>query len=114
MEEILTIAEFVRTSNVSDSIADMEQSLNRAIGYGQRVGEMLNEAQAALAKKRAGFIAELERQEDETETTRKAKLEGAVCEDQKLVADLKNLKTHLREKKMMFMQAIKTRREEPH
>jgi len=91
----------------------MEESLSIAIGYGQRIGELLNEAVHHYERRRASLINELERHEDETETTRKAKLDGWLADDKKLVSDLKNLQTHLKALRMSLFQAIKTRREEP-
>ena len=112
-EEIEEISDFVRETSIVDSIPEMETQLDMAIGYSQRVGELLNEAERAYSLKKADSLNKLRDMEDETETTRKAKLEAWVAEEKKLYKDLKNIQTHLKQRTMSLFQAIRTRREEP-
>lgn len=113
MEEITEISKFIRDIAIVDSIPEMEGRLDVAIGYSQRIGELLNEAELNYSVKKAECLNKLRDMEDETETTRKTKLDSWVAEERKLWKDLKNMQTHLRQRIMSLMQAIKTRREEP-
>jgi hypothetical protein len=108
--ELLRIAEFIRdTGNISE-IPEMEQTLDKAIGYSHRVGELLNLALLAMRQNRAVYAEQAK--DEKAESMRKAKLETLSAEDMKLVDDLKNMKTHLRQRIMRLFQSIKTRREE--
>ncbi len=113
MEEIKEIFEFVKDVGIVDSIPEMETNLDRAIGYSQRIGELLNEAERAYSVKKADCLNKLRDMEDETETTRKVKLEAWTADEKKLWKDLKNIQTHLKQRIMSLFQAIRTRREEP-
>jgi hypothetical protein len=112
-EEIKEISDFVRDGVIVDSVPDMERNLDLAIGYSQRIGELLNEAERAYSLKKADKLNLLRDMEEETETTRKSKLEAWVANENKLWKDLKNIHTHIGKRIMSLMQAIKTRREEP-
>jgi len=113
-EELEKIKVFVWNSKISDSILEMEETLNLCIGYGARIGELANESERIYSLKFAEALNKLRDCDDETETTRKAKLQAWTAEDREAWLNLKNLKTHLRARQMSLMQAIKTRREEPH
>ena len=113
-QEIKEISDFVHNVQTVDAIPEMQGQLNSAIGYSQRIGELLNEAERAYSIKKANCINDLSTMEDEeTETTRKAKLEEWTADEKKLWKDLKNIQTHLRQRIMSLFSAIKTRREEP-
>ncbi len=111
-KELLEIATFIQETKPSEFIGAMEESLYKAVGYSQRIGSLLNEAEESYSVNRMKHLEKLETMEEETETTRKAKLDSWCASDKKLVADLKNLKTNLRTIQMSLMQSIKTRREE--
>lgn len=111
-EELLQIALFIKETKPSDLIGEMEENLFKATGYAQRIGELLNTAEYSYSVNKMKNLEKLESMEEETETTRKAKLDSWSAEDKKLVSDLKNLKTNLRTIQMSLMQSIKTRREE--
>ena len=112
-QEIQEISDFVRDTKTVDSISEMENQLSLAIGFSQRIGELLNEAERAYSIKKANCINDLSKLEDEeTETTRKAKLDAWTAEEKKLWKDLKNIQIHLKQRIMSLFQAIRTRREE--
>lgn len=111
-EEIREIYDFVGVVNTTDAIPEMQANLDAAIGYGARIGELLNEAERAYSLKKADCLNRLRNVDDETETTRKVKLEAWVADEKKLYKDLVNIKTHLKAREMSLFQAIKTRREE--
>jgi hypothetical protein len=111
-EEIKEIYEFVRDITTTEAIPAMQMQLDTAIGYGSRIGELLNIAERAYSIKKADCINKLRDTDDETETTRKIKLEAWVADEKKLYKDLLNIKTHLKAREMSLFQAIKTRREE--
>ena len=112
MTELEEIKEFIQADKALDSIPTMEQELQAAIGYGQRVGEMLNQAEYDYQEAFAVSLEKLSNAEDETETTRKAKLQNWTKDHKKAVQDLKLMKDSLRSVRMALMQATKTRREE--
>ena len=112
-DEIQTMTMFVRGFRLSDAIPEMEDDLTKAIAYGQRVGELVNEAERDYRVKFAEALNELGAMDEETETTRKAKLEAMTADARLLWQNLKNLNTHLKAARMSLMQAIKTRRDEP-
>jgi hypothetical protein len=114
MTEIETIRNFVLNFKLSDAIPEMEDELETAIGYSQRVGEMISQAEYDYRTAFADALIKLQVMEEETETTRKAKLESWTAEKKMSWQILKNLNTNLKAVKMSLMQAIKTRREEPH
>lgn len=111
-KELLEIAQFIKDTKPSDVISEMEENLYKSAGYSQRIGELLNVAEHSFSVNKMKNLEKLESMDDETETTRKAKLDSWSAEDKKLVSDLKNLKTNLRTIQMSLMQSIKTRREE--
>jgi phage-related protein len=111
-KEIKEITYFVHEAKTVSEIPEMQRQLDLAIGYSQRIGELLNEAERAYSIKKANCLNDLRNLEEETETTRKVKLESWVAEEKKLWRDLKNIQTHLRQRIMSLFQAIKTRREE--
>lgn len=112
-EELLKIAQFVRETKITDAIPELESDLNLSIGYGQRIGEMVNRAEFAYSMKKAESLNKLNSMEDETEITRRAKLDSWLAEERKIYMDLRNIQTHLKALRMSLMQAIKTRRLEP-
>jgi hypothetical protein len=113
MEELKEISEFVRNTSISDSIPEMETQLDMAIGYSQRIGELLNEAERAYSLKKADCLNRLRDMENETEVLRKTKLEAWTADEKKLYKDLKNIQVHLKQRIMSLFQGIRTRREEP-
>jgi hypothetical protein len=113
MEELKEISEFVRDTSISDSIPEMETQLDMAIGYSQRIGELLNEAERAYSLKKADCLNRLRDMENETEVLRKTKLEAWTADEKKLYKDLKNIQVHLKQRIMSLFQGIRTRREEP-
>ena len=113
-QEVVKIAQYVRETAISDTIPALESDLNLSIGFGQRIGELLNEAEHNYFTKRASKLNELRAMEDETETIRKTKLDAWVADDKKLYQDLKNIQTHLKALRMMLFSAIKSRRQEPY
>jgi hypothetical protein len=112
-QELLEIAEFIKKPILSDSIMNLQEGLDKSIGYSQRIGELLNDAEQNYTNKKAQELVRLNQVVGETETTRKTKLESWVSEEKHLWQSLKNIKSNLRSKQMSIMQAIKTRREEP-
>lgn len=113
MNELDEIRAFIKSPHIDDSIGQMEEQLERAIGYGQRVGEMCNEAEHRYEKAHYDCIEKLEALTDETETTRKAKMMGWLADYKKELSDLKVAKHSLKQVQISLMQAIRTRREEP-
>jgi hypothetical protein len=115
MSELEEITQFVDAykSYTGDAIPDMEIMLRVAIGYGQRVGEMLNVAQRVYSLKYAESLNKLRDSEDETETTRKAKLESWCADERFTVGTLKNLYATLKQIRMSLFQSIRNKREEP-
>jgi hypothetical protein len=115
MSELEEMTQFVDAYKdyTGDAIPDMQVMLRVAIAYGQRTGELLNVAERVYALKFSESLNKLRDAEEETETTRRAKLE-AWCADEKFtVRTLKNLYATLKQIRMSLFQAIKTRREEP-
>lgn len=113
MTELEEIRAFISEPHIDDSIGQMEEQLEKAIGYSQRVGELANAAEHRYEKAHASFISRLEELTDETETTRKAKLMGWLADNKKELNDLKVMRNSLKQTMMSLMQAIRTRREEP-
>lgn len=111
-KELLEIAAFIQQESAIDSLPEMEHSLERAIGYGYRVGELVNLAEEDYHRFKGTLINEIRAMEDETETTRKALLDSRLAEKKKLLQDVKNIATHLKAKRMLLHTAIKTRRGE--
>ena len=114
MNELEAIREFIIQEHPMDSIVLMQETLDHAIGFSQRVGELANQRELEFHLQYAEKLSELGRMEEETETMRKAKLNGWTAEAKKDLSDLKTLLGSLKSLRMMLMQAIKTRREEPH
>ena len=112
IREIHDISDFVHDIKTVDAIPEMQVQLDLAIGYSQRIGELLNEAERAYSVRKANCIARLGNMEDETEVLRKTKLEAWVADDRKLYKDLKNIQQHLRQRIMSLFQSINTRRME--
>ncbi len=83
-----------------------------AIGYQQRVGELCNDAELIYTRKMEQELAGLREADEETETTRKAKLNSRTAEEKHDVIFMKNLYSNLKSLRMMLHSAIKTRREE--
>lgn len=110
MDEIL---KFIHDSGTAATdIPAMERDLHYAISYEQRVGEALNQAVMDYKLFYAAKLEELGRMEDETETTRKAKLEAWTSEKKRTVDDLKQIKGSLKSIRMALHTSIKNRREE--
>ena len=110
--ELLRIASFVKEFAIPGSIPQMEDLLTLSIGYKQRIGEVLNDAELVYAKKKEQCLASLGELEDETETLRKAKLEAWTATEKHQIGTVKNLSSNLKTIQMTLMQAIKTRRDE--
>ena len=109
--ELVTIANFIKNTVVEDSIGSMETNLSLTIGFSQRVGELLSDAEFNLAKKREQCLNDLLSNEDETETQRKAKLDSWVAEEKRTFQNLKMIFSNLKALRFVLMQAIKTRRD---
>ena len=75
-DELETIEKFIKETEVSDHIAAMEENIALAVGFTQRVGSLLNDAECDYAKVKMTYLEQLASKEEETETTRKAKLEA--------------------------------------
>ena len=113
--ELQPIKDFISSRRyISDSIAEMEENLEKAIAWSSRVGELLNEAERRYRLGYAEALNRLQSLEEETETTRKAKLEGLTADLRLDWQNLRNLNVILKSIRMSIMQAIRTRREEPH
>lgn len=113
-QELLDIVQFIKDFRLGDSIKEMEEDLQKAIGYSQRVGELQNEAEFVYHRKYAEQLNKLGMAEDETETTRKVKLESWTAEAKLVWQNLKTMTNSLKAVRMSLMQAIRTRREEPY
>lgn len=109
--ELITIANFIKNTVVEDSIGAMEVNLSMTIGFSQRVGELVNEAEFNYVKKREQVLSDLLGLEDETESIRKTKLDSWVASEKKLWQDLKMIYGNLKALRFVLMQAIRTRRE---
>lgn len=113
MNELEFIQDYLKTIRLTADIGALEQNLEHVLGYAQRVGELLNEAEQTYTLARGQALKQFLDREDLTETIRKQLLESAVAEQRKNLADLKLLNHTLRGWQMAVLQAIKTRREEP-
>lgn len=113
MTELEEIRAFIVEPHIDDSIGQMEEQLERAIGFSQRTGELCNIAEWKYERAHAECIEKLETLVDETETTRKAKMVGWLSDAKKELGDLKVMRNSLKQTIMSLMQAIKTRREDP-
>jgi hypothetical protein len=113
LDDILAFVEDFRNGG-AESLPEMETQLRQAIGFGQRVGEMLNIAERGYRLKFAQSLNNLMDGDGETETTRRAKLESYTAEERYVWQNLKVLSNTLKQVKMGLFQAIKTRREEPY
>lgn len=107
------IREFVETFTISEFIPEMEQGIQKSIAYSQFVGTRQNEIEAVYHIEFEGALDRLSRAEDETETTRRAKLNSWTAPRRRELQDLKLLNGNLRAIRMSLMLCIKTRREEP-
>jgi hypothetical protein len=116
MTELEEITQFVDAYRdyKGDLIPEMECLLRVSIAYGQRVGELLNVAQRAYSLKFAECLNKLDGYSDETETTRKAKLDAWCADERFTVGTLKNLYATLKQIRMSLFQSIKNRRTEPY
>ncbi len=110
--ELQRMASFVKDFKLPDSTSEMEDDLTQAIGYRQRMGEVLNDAELVYAKKFEQSLADLNALEDETETTRKAKLGSWTAGEKHRVQTVRNLYANLKSIQMLLFSAIKTRRTE--
>lgn len=113
INEVLGFIEMYRITS-EDAIPAMEVQLRLAIGYGQRVGELSIEAEKTYRLKFAKCLEDLGQMEEETETTRKAKLEAWTADEKAAAQHLKNIYSTLKQIRMSLFQAIKTRRTEPY
>jgi hypothetical protein len=115
-EFLRTVSNFVVADHISavgdESIPEMEKALEKARVYSYRIGTMVNEAQRKYNISYNFHRNRLLSMEEETETTRKAKLNAATANEKWYLDNLKTLKSHLRMTIMSLMQAIKTRRSE--
>lgn len=112
IDELLTIADFIVKTKPSEHISEMNENLFLAVGFSQRIGTLLNEADYNYSVNREQHLIRLKGMEGETEITRRSKLDSWSASDKKLLSDLKNIKTNLRTLQMSLMQSIKSRREE--
>lgn len=110
--DIAEIRNFIVSPHVTDHIRGMEVDQEKATGYAQYVGELVNEAEKDLSLYEMSCIEKLS--EDETETLRKTKLKAWTSEKRQFLTDLKLMYANLKSVRMTLMQAIRTRREEPH
>lgn len=111
--ELKAIADFIKSTGVSDSIHEMEENLSLTIGFSQRVGELVNDAEFAYSKKKEQALDDLGSMEEETEVLRKTKLDSWVAEEKRTWQNLKMMYGNLKALRFVLMQAIKTRRDEP-
>jgi hypothetical protein len=112
MNEIEAIVKFIEDFEITEHIPEMEENLTLAIGFSQRIGTLVNTAEYNYTVKKAKALEKLLTMDEETETTRKAKLENDVAEERRTLQDLKVMARSLKSIIMSLMQAIKTRREE--
>ena len=110
--ELLKIASFIKEFEIPDSIPAMEDALTLAIGYRQRTGEVLNDAELIYAKKREECLAKLSTMDEETEILRKTKLDAWTADEKHQVQQVKNLNSNLKSIQMLLFSAIKSLREE--
>lgn len=110
---IVEITEFVESFSVPEHTGTMEEMIAKTIGYSQWLGGRINTCEADYHKFYAEKLDSLSRMEDETETTRKAKLNAWTADKKHNLQDLKLLNGNLKSIRMALMQAVKTRREEP-
>ena len=110
--ELVRYASFIKGYELPATISDMQDDLTKVIGYRQRVGEVLNDQILRGAKKREEGLGFLKSKEDETETSRKAKLNSFCADEEHQKIALQNLVSNLGAIKMLLFSAIKTQREE--
>ena len=114
-EELKYAYDFIesyRQGGVGDAIPEMEHALRLAVGWGQRVGSLCNEAELLHSLKYADCLNKLGVDDDETETTRQAKLRAWTAEEKRIWMDLRVMANTLKSIKMSLMMQIKTRRGE--
>ena len=114
MNELEEVRKFVMGVSFAAHLPELEEYLTLAKGYAQRMGELANEAEQVFTVRRGVAIQQIMRDEELTETMRKQLLESAVAGEKKILSDYKLICHTLRMTIMGLMQAIKTRREEPH
>lgn len=114
MSLIVEITEFVESFSTPEHIPEMEHMRDKSIGYSQWLGSRINACEADYHKFYAEKLHSLKGMEDETETTREAKLKAWTADKNNNLKDLKLLYAHLKAVRMALMQSIKTRRDEPH
>lgn len=107
------ITTFVESFDIPDNIQLMEEMLSKSIGYSQWLGGIVNACEAEYHKLYAESLDKLSRLDEETETTRRAKLNSWTADKKRDLQDLKLLYGNLKSIRMALMQGIKTRREEP-
>ena len=71
MTELEEVRAFILEKHISEHIPEMEQALEKSIGYAQRVGFLANEAEHAYEKAYGESVERLESMTEQTETTRK-------------------------------------------
>ena len=113
MNIIEDITTFVEGFQIPDNIPEMEDMLSRSIGWSQWLGGIVNACESNYAKLYEKCLGDLSGLEDETETTRKAKLNSWTADKKRELQDFKLLYGNLKSIRMALMQGIKTRREEP-
>lgn len=114
MNIIEQVTVFVESFEIPDNIGLMEEMLSKSIGYSQWLGGMVNACEGDYHKLYAESLDKLSRLDDETETTRKAKLNSWTADKKRDLQDLKLLFGNLKSIRMALMQGIKTRRTEPY
>jgi hypothetical protein len=114
MNPIEDITTFVESFSIPDNIQLMEEMISKSIGYSQWLGGRVNAAELDYANYYAECLDKLSRLEDETETTRKARLNSWTADKKRTLQDLKLLFGNLKSIRMALMQGVKTRRSEPY
>lgn len=113
MTELETIRAFAEQDDlITEHIPEMEQNLQHAIGFHQRIGTMVNEAEELYAKACNDAVEAFWHNEELTETVRKVKINAQTASKKREMQDLKLLYRTLDTRIKSLFQAIKTRREE--
>jgi hypothetical protein len=84
-EEVHEIREFILARHTTNQIPEMEEVLERATAYAQRVGEIVNEAEQAYHLKLSEVMGELRNRDEETETSKGAALKARTASERKLL-----------------------------
>lgn len=113
MYSLKEVQEFIdEIGKGSPSNPAMEDMLFKSVGYSQYVGELENQAETIYAKKKMECLEKLSKMDDETETTRQAKLNSWTAEEKETWRNLRLMNRNLKTAQMSLMVAMKNRREE--